>query len=99
MLFAAVPRVENARMSERFDTTAAARPEPAPPSRARRRWSWIGLAFCVLYLSNIDMGVIEALPDNLPFVGNLDEAGLTVLLVRCWRVVQGARSIQRAALP
>ena len=31
-----------------------------------------GLLVSVAYLSNITMGVIE-IPDNLPFIGNLDE--------------------------
>ena len=34
--------------------------------------SVIGLLVSVVYLSNISMGIIE-IPDNLPFVGNLDE--------------------------
>ena len=31
-----------------------------------------GVMLSVLYLSNLSMGIIE-IPDNLPFVGNLDE--------------------------
>jgi len=29
---------------------------------------------CVLYLINPGMGVLEFIPDNLPIIGNLDEA-------------------------
>jgi len=36
-----------------------------------------------LYLSNIGAGFIEFIPDNLPFVGNLDEATATFLLLNC----------------
>ena len=39
----------------------------------------------LLYLCNIGVGVIEAIPDNIPFVGNLDEAGAAVLLLMCLR--------------
>ena len=34
----------------------------------------IGL-ICVAYLFNPTAGVLELLPDNLPIIGNLDEAG------------------------
>ena len=37
---------------------------------------------CVIYLINPTAGVLELIPDNLPIVGNLDEAAaMTVLLV------------------
>jgi hypothetical protein len=39
----------------------------------------------LLYLCNIGVGVIEAIPDNIPFVGNLDEGGAAVLLLICLR--------------
>lgn len=39
----------------------------------------------VLYLLNIGVGVIELIPDNIPFVGNLDEGGAVVLLMMCLR--------------
>ena len=37
--------------------------------------------FCVIYLINPTMGVIELLPDNLPIIGNLDEASATAGLL------------------
>lgn len=40
-------------------------------------------ALCVLYLLNIDAGIFEFLPDNLPLVGNLDEVAATAILIRC----------------
>lgn len=48
------------------------------------------LVFClgiiaVLYLLNIGVGVIELIPDNVPFVGNLDEGGAVTLLLMCLR--------------
>ena len=34
-----------------------------------------------IYLINPTLGVFELLPDNLPFVGNLDEGAATVVLL------------------
>ena len=39
----------------------------------------------VLYLLNPTAGVFEILPDNLPFIGNLDEAAAVALLLICLR--------------
>ena len=45
----------------------------------------IGLvgAFCGFYLLNPTAGTIEIIPDIVPFIGNLDEAGAAALLVSC----------------
>lgn len=37
----------------------------------------------LLYLLNPTAGFFEILPDNLPGVGNIDEAGATALLLAC----------------
>lgn len=39
------------------------------------------MALGAVYLINPTAGVLELLPDALPFVGNLDEAGATALLI------------------
>jgi len=39
----------------------------------------------LLYLLNIGVGVIEVIPDNIPFVGNLDEGSAALLLLMCLR--------------
>ena len=39
-------------------------------------------AFLVIYLINPTAGFIELLPDNLPLVGNLDEATAVIFLLR-----------------
>lgn len=39
----------------------------------------------VLYIINPGAGIFELLPDNLPFVGNLDEAAAVALLLACLR--------------
>lgn len=35
------------------------------------------------YLLNVGAGIVELIPDNIPIVGNLDEAGATLLLLNC----------------
>ena len=37
----------------------------------------------IAYLANFGVGIIELIPDNIPFVGNLDEAGAALLLINC----------------
>ena len=37
--------------------------------------------FCVLYLMNLLFGTVELIPDNVPFIGNLDEAAVTAILL------------------
>ncbi|MGE4543998.1 MAG: hypothetical protein AB7D06_07815 [Pedobacter sp.] len=37
----------------------------------------------VIYLLNPGAGLFELLPDNLPFIGNLDEAAAVGLLLMC----------------
>jgi uncharacterized membrane protein YkvA (DUF1232 family) len=38
---------------------------------------------CIIYILNPTAGVIEILPDNIPFIGNLDEATATAILIKC----------------
>lgn len=45
----------------------------------------LGAAAGALYLVNPTAGVFELLPDNLPFVGNLDEALFTALFIESVR--------------
>jgi hypothetical protein len=35
----------------------------------------------LVYLINPGMGILELIPDNLPIIGNLDEAGAALLLI------------------
>jgi len=37
----------------------------------------------VLYILNPTAGLFEIVPDNLPFIGNLDEAAAVALLLMC----------------
>jgi len=46
------------------------------------------IVFCLglistMYLLNIGAGFIELIPDNIPLVGNLDEAAAAALLIMC----------------
>lgn len=38
-----------------------------------------------IYLINPGAGIFEIIPDNVPLIGNLDEAGATALLLACLR--------------
>lgn len=46
-------------------------------------YKWVGIGLLGLYIANLGFGVIEFIPDNLPFVGNLDEgmAGALIALM------------------
>lgn len=47
------------------------------------KFLWYGaLVLSALYLINPTAGIIELIPDNLPLLGNLDEAGATILLLK-----------------
>ena len=39
--------------------------------------------FCLIYILNPGAGVFEVIPDNLPFIGNLDEAAAVATLLMC----------------
>ena len=41
--------------------------------------------FCLVYLLNPGAGIFELLPDNLPFIGNLDEVAAMAGLLICLR--------------
>lgn len=39
--------------------------------------------FCLLYILNPTAGIFELIPDNLPIIGNLDEAAAIATLLMC----------------
>ncbi|MBN1959179.1 MAG: DUF1232 domain-containing protein [Desulfuromonadales bacterium] len=41
--------------------------------------------FSLLYLLNPTAGIFELIPDNIPLIGNLDEAAAITLLLMCLR--------------
>lgn len=44
----------------------------------------LGAVASVVFILNLTAGIIE-IPDNLPFIGNLDEAAAAALLLACLR--------------
>ncbi len=59
----------------------------------------LGIVLAVVYLLNLGGGVVELIPDNLPVVGNLDEAAFAGLLLWCVRGLARERRKQLAAPP
>ncbi|MGV3523603.1 MAG: DUF1232 domain-containing protein [Candidatus Sericytochromatia bacterium] len=61
--------------------------EPTPPPASSWRRPFItGLGLLsVLYLLNPTAGIFELIPDNLPLIGNLDEAAATTLILAALR--------------
>jgi len=55
----------------------------------KRTWAIVATVFSALYLINPTGGFVEFLPDNLPLVGNLDEATITALLIWAISVIRG----------
>lgn len=39
--------------------------------------------FCLIYILNPGAGIFELIPDNLPIIGNLDEAAAVATLLMC----------------
>jgi hypothetical protein len=66
----------------RTGTVESAR-EPEPRSMIGAILAILLATLCGVYLANPTLGVFEAIPDNLPIVGNLDEATATALLLSC----------------
>ncbi|MEH0860363.1 DUF1232 domain-containing protein [Halobacteriovorax sp. DPLXC-1] len=48
----------------------------------------IGIVIGVIYILNPTAGVIEIIPDNLPYIGNLDEAGAVLLIISCLKQIR-----------
>ena len=61
----------------------------------------VGILVGVIYIVNPGSGVVELLPDNLPGIGNIDEAAMTALLLTCVRALREMRAESKAkdALP
>ncbi|MEM6821699.1 MAG: hypothetical protein AAF558_07155 [Verrucomicrobiota bacterium] len=55
----------------------------------KKVWAIVAGALSVVYLLNPSAGFIEVIPDNLPFVGNLDEATVTAILIWAISVIRG----------
>lgn len=55
-----------------------------------------GALLSVIYIVNPGSGVVELLPDNLPGIGNIDEAAMTALLLACVRALREMRAEGKA---
>lgn len=51
------------------------------PTSAQKTFVLIVGSLALLYLINPTLGVFEFFPDNIPFLGNIDEATATLLLI------------------
>ena len=62
-------------------------PPNPPPASSRTPGKTIGAlvlgGLSLLYILNPGAGFIEFIPDNLPVIGNLDEAAAAVVLLNC----------------
>ena len=68
------------------DGRAVRTTEPLPKRGCLGRVAALaGVAVAVVYLLNFTWGVAPELPDNLPLIGNLDEAAAAALLFTCLR--------------
>lgn len=43
----------------------------------------------LIYLINPTAGILEFIPDNIPFIGNLDEGGAAYILYSCIEYFRG----------
>ncbi len=55
----------------------------------------IGMLLSGIYILNPTAGVWEIIPDNLPIVGNLDEAAMVTLFLYCLRGIRRLRAASR----
>lgn len=46
----------------------------------------LAIVLSVVYIINPTAGVLEFIPDNIPLVGNIDEAGATAMLL--WAIAE-----------
>lgn len=54
-------------------------------SRMKKFLALLGAILSVIYLINPTAGILEIIPDNLPVIGNLDEATIVAILIGCLR--------------
>jgi len=60
-------------------------------TRSQRILAWAGVVFGVVYVLNPGWGLLEFIPDIVPVIGNLDEAGATLLVLQSVRKLREAR--------
>ena len=70
-----------------FDGTDAENPSILPPEQPlwAKVVAWATIAAGSAYMINPTAGIFELLPDNLPGVGNLDEAAVVFIMLAAMR--------------
>jgi uncharacterized membrane protein YkvA (DUF1232 family) len=59
----------------------------------------MAITFSAVYILNPGAGIFELLPDNLPIVGNLDEAAMVAMLLYSLRSLRGLRRVPELTAP
>jgi hypothetical protein len=69
------------------DTGTPAQRQSFPPQQPiwARAVAWLTILLGGLYMINPTAGLFELVPDNLPFVGNLDEAAVVFIMFAAMR--------------
>jgi uncharacterized membrane protein YkvA (DUF1232 family) len=57
----------------------------------------LSILFSIVYIINPTAGFIEFIPDNIPLIGNLDEAGATALLI--WAINEWRKQRDSTYIP
>jgi hypothetical protein len=70
---------------EDFDLVVEEDAEPIEQPTWARALAWATIALGSLYMINPTAGIFELLPDNLPVLGNLDEAAILFLMYSAMR--------------
>jgi uncharacterized membrane protein YkvA (DUF1232 family) len=73
---------------EDFNDTSAPAERPVSPAGQptwARAVAWLTVVLGGIYLINPTAGIFELLPDNLPVVGNLDEAAVVLVMLAAMR--------------
>ncbi|MFN2129465.1 MAG: hypothetical protein ACK2VD_02990 [Anaerolineae bacterium] len=70
---------------EDFDLVIEEDAEPVEQPTWARALAWATIALGSVYMINPTAGIFELLPDNLPVLGNLDEAAILFLMYSAMR--------------
>lgn len=54
----------------------------------------LGVLLGLLYILNPGFGLFELIPDNIPWIGNLDEAGAVMLIIACIKNLRQGKKIK-----
>ncbi|MGK0388433.1 MAG: uncharacterized membrane protein YkvA (DUF1232 family) [Maribacter sp.] len=60
----------------------------------KKALAFIAASAAIVYILNPTFGVYELLPDNMPIVGNLDEATATAILIWGAKTLFGKKEVE-----